>query len=501
MRIERATGGARNTPYSADEFAEFARQQHCLPEELLHRLVIQYGPSFFAFVNGNYTAAVEQGVAEFLLDALSAGEPLGVDLFRTTMQGAIKLRTSAELVQDYGVVAEDMVVSLYAPQSSYDVENKRFIWAASPIRRHLQPERVLEVEHYLESIGSEALLDWLAFVPRLDRPSKALYLWGDPDVGKSFLALCLSRLWSDAGASTGHDLVDDFNSSITRCPLIFMDEQLPVEFRGRRGTERLRHEIQAITRPYHAKFRSKVQVQGALRFMFAANHPHMVETDDTLTSADAEGVRQRIEVVHVPTAAKQYLRSLGRERTERWLSDDLFAKHVLYLRDTRELPPLGRFGPERVLDDVSYEAKLVYDNLRFSGVGGQLLLWVYKALSGDVPPPPGALVWGRAQDREVPVVLLNFELVEQYWQLVLGNQTKIPSRQNLRAAFDTLSIGRARVYVGHKRRRYHVINGDAFNDWLRINEADYDALVDRTSAMVQKGTIDFVLESTEGQVQ
>ena len=499
QRIARAFRGARNTPYSREEFGEFARHQGLTPDVLMHQLIVQVGPSYFAFLGengGTYCNPIEHGIEEYLCDALAATVPLGVAMTRTTRTGETKIRPVKDLVRDYGVVADGMVVSLSATCSYYDTENKTFVYATSPLRRKLIPERSLEVEGYLATIGSESALDWLAFAPRLDRPAKALYLWGAPGVGKSFLALCLSRLWSESGPSTGGELVDSFNDSVARCPAVFMDETLCADFRGRRGTEMLRNEIQSTNRPYKAKFRKCSQMLGALRFILAANHPNMIETSDTLTAEDAEGIKHRLLVVYMPEAAGAYLRALGRERTDRWLSDDLFAKHILYLRDTRELPPLGRFGPERNEAPTAHTQQ-VFDNIRLSGEGGQLLLWFYKALIGDAPPPPGAILWGKEKysDSEAPSALLNLEMVEQYWQMVLGTHVRPPTRHNMKAAFKLLRRGTTRLQMGDKKRRYHVLDLTAFRDWLSNNEGDIDVLHEKIVALIARGLHEFTMST------
>lgn len=482
----------RSAPYTTDEFHEFARQHRCTFEQLRSQLVVQVGKSYHAFLGGTYSPPIEAGVEEYILDALSAAEPLGVELWRMTRTGDPQLRPVADLVRDYGVVSEHLVVSLHDAISRYDRATKSFVHAVRPMRR-LTAERSLEVEGYLDAIGSEHLLDWLAFVTQIDRPAKALYLWGAPDTGKSFLAMNLSRLWSEAGPSTGHDLFADFNDSLTRCPLVFLDEQMPPDFRGRRGTEMFRYQVQATVRPYHAKFKSKAQLLGSLRFVLAANHPNMIETDSTLTTHDAEGIRQRLEVVHVPESAKRYLQSLGRERTERWLTDDLFAKHCLWLRDTRDLPAIGRFGPERG-GDLSREQRDVFDSLRFSGGIGNVYQWLYRCLIGDTNLPGKPVQLVRLEGDTYASIGVNLEAVEQYWELVVGKQVKAPTRETVKTAFRAMRRGTARVYVGGRQVRYQILDLGMFHEWMASNECDVGLVEHKLGRMAQGEIFDAALQ-------
>lgn len=496
-RIASAFRGNRSAPYTSDELQEYARQHRCTLADLRKRFVIAYGPSHYYFLGGTYTAPAEHDPELVGKDALAALQPFGVECYRTGRDGAVRLKTSKELCHDYGTVADNLVVDFTASHSFFDEDASTFHQAACPIRPSVKPERVPEIEAWLQTIGSETLLDWLAFLPNLSHPAKALYLWGDPHTGKSFLPMLCSRLWTTVGPTVGENLLADFNDSVARCPLIFCDEQLPVDFRGRRGTERLRKEIQAMSRPYNAKHKKTATMFGALRFVVAGNHPDLIETDDTLTTADVEGIRQRLDVVKMPLASKDYLLRLGRARTDRWLSDDLFAKHILYLRDTRDLPTIGRFGPERA---PSEDAQRVHTSLRFSGFLDYLMRWFYLAVTGDMPPPPGAIVW--AQDRATgrPGMLVNVDAVAASWNMILGNSVPSAAKSSvLMKAVEAVRLGTTRAMTPNRqRRRFHVIDLDAMDAWMGKASVDKEFFAERVGAVMTKGVQQFVLDGADG---
>jgi hypothetical protein len=500
QRISSAFRGTRVTPYTADELQEYARQHRCTLPELRKRLVITYGPTHYYFLGGTYTSPVEHDPELLGKDALAALAPFGVECYRVTRTGELKLKTAKELAHDYGTVAEALVVDFTTSFSYFDEDAGTFHQAACPVRPTVKPERIPEIEEWLNSIGSETLLDWLAYLPHLGSPAKALYLWGPPHTGKSFLPALASRLWTTAGATKGETLLADFNDAAARCPLIFCDEQLPVDFRGRRGTERLRQEIQAVARPYTAKHRKTATMHGALRFVIAGNHSDLIETDDTLTQDDLEGIKQRLEVIYMPLASRNYLVQLGRARTERWITDDLFAKHILYLRDTRDLPNIGRFGPERAPSEA---AQKVHVQLRFSGFTDYLMLWIYLSIVGDMPPPPGSVLWARNSDTNGIGLLVNLEQVRASWSLVLGNQVPSASKSAvLLKAMQSIRVGVARARMPNRqRRRFHVIDIEALDQWMRKAEMDREFFAEKVAAVVEKGVQDFSLEVEENEAE
>lgn len=496
-RIASAFRGQRTAPYTADELQEYARQHRCTMPDLRKRLVIAYGPSHYYFLGGTYTAPAEHDPELVGKDALAAMQPFGIECYRTSRDGSVKLKTSKELCHDYGTVSDNLVVDFTASHSFFDEDSSTFHQAACPIRPTVKPERVPEIESWLNTIGSETLLDWLAFLPNLSNPAKALYLWGPPNTGKSFLPMLCSRLWTTVGPTVGENLLSDFNDAVARCPLVFCDEQLPVDFRGRRGTERFRKEIQAMSRPYNAKHKKTATMIGALRFVIAGNHPDLIETDDTLTMADVEGIRQRLDVVRMPEESKVYLTWLGRARTDRWLSDDLFAKHVLYLRDTRDLPNVGRFGPER---PPSEDAQRVHTALRFSGFLDHFMRWLYLAVTGDMPPPPGAVVWGANRQTGKLGMLVNMDAVAASWTMLLGNSVPSASKSAvLLKAVEAVRLGTTRATTPNRqRRRFHVIDLDAMDSWMEKSSVDKEFFAERVGLIVDRGMQQFVLDGADG---
>lgn len=499
-RIFDAFSGKRSTPYSVDEMHEYAREHRCTVEELRRRLIVQVGHDYSFFLGGSYTPLIGHNPEVMAWRALAALEPFGIEVKRITPKGEAKFKDMKTLVEQYGDIAYEHIVDLSRASSTFQSDSKTMVFAGCPIRPNLRPERSMLVEKFLETFRSDALLDWLAFAPRLDHACRALYMWGPPDTGKSFLAKCLARLWTTGAPTTGEDLVASFNSAIAKCPLVFCDERLPDELRGREGTERFRYEIQATDRPLNAKFQHRASLKGSLRFILAANHGHMIEANDTLTTDDVEGIRQRLEVIRIKDEKpRDFLHSLNYEVVKGWIEDDVFAKHVLWLRDTRQLT-LDRFGPVQAQE--SEDNKQMHGVIRFSGITGRVLELLYKGLVNSILPPETCLIARGKDEQGVDIpgisILLNMDQAEDYWQIILGASARTPSRFHLQRAAKALRLGTTRIRTPqNKRLRYHVLDISLFDQWLELNGADKEAVVERFQHLMDKKDISFILHKDD----
>ncbi len=493
-RIAIGTGG-RNTPFTQEEIIAFAAQQRCTVEELKHRLVLGFGPSYFFFRgDGGYSPPVEHAVAVYASTALAGFEPWGIETYVGEGEDR-KLRAAEEIVDHYGTVADIVRYSFIEQRSHYDATTRTLVQAAAPLRP-VRAERIPEVEEYLSlALAQDALLDWLAFAPRLDRAARILYLKGAPDTGKSFFAHCISRLWSTNGPTTGEMLFGDFNEA-AKNPCVLCDEILPPELRGRRGTELLRRITAALTHEIRAKFRRSVPLDGAFRWIFCANNLRLIETDDTLTPDDVEGIRQRVDVVELTEAAGKFLRSLGYERTKRWIEDDLVVKHVLWLSETRELPPLGRFGPEqRERRDVMQTTQLwsaqseVFASARFGGTAGSVMEWIYNDVTRFSSQH---LKWGRNGATTDLFMLVSLDELIQQWEMVLGLNAKRPTRPKL---LEGLKAARtALVRSADDSKRYHAVDISALEEWARLVDVDLHDLAAKVRSAQEKKVVHFYRE-------
>lgn len=509
-RILEGTAGKRSTPYTQEEFHGFADQQRCTPAELRRRLVVQVGPSLYFFRGeSGYSQSVEQGQPAYASTALAAfeGDAVGVQCYVAgeTDVSERKLKTAEQLVDQYGVAGDGVVYSFVEQRSRYDAPRRVLIKAAASLRR-ITPERILEVERYFELIpDKEIVLDWLAWLPRLDRAARCLYLVGPKDCGKSFLPLCFSRLWNEVAPTKGDMLfLQTGNDAILKNPLVHCDERMPNELRGRRGTERFRDEIASLRRQLNPKNKKFVDLEGGVRWVISANHPHLIEVNETLSKNDVDALWDRIDVIDVPPPTVTYLRYLGYERTRKWFEDDLVAKHILWLAETRDLGACGRFGPAKraptvaarnygpSVDGGASSALEVEGQMRYGGFTGQLVEWLYN----DVMRCGSShFRWGVNGTAELHA-LINVDDVLQQWEAVMGLSSRRPSRPQMIAALKALSKDRVRDMAD--RRRFHALSIDTLEEWARINEVDLEEIGQKVRDAVAKRLAHFYRETGPG---
>lgn len=468
MRIEKAMPGRRH-PYTVDEFAEYARQQGCSVDELRKRLIVTKGPSFFFFNQGGYTDGYEHNVNVLASQYLAAAEPLGVDCFKPAKkEGDPPVPKSMdELMHDYGVVADEIQIDLAATRSGYvhSSVRKTLALATTPLR--VVPEYSEEVDRYLRIIGRRDLVDWLSWVPNLSSPLRLLYLWGPKDAGKTMFPSAVSRLWSTSGPAAGSELFGNFNESVVRCPLVFMDEKLPDAFRGDNGTNAFRDEIQLRVRPLTGKFKATKQLVGCLRFVLSANSPDLMRSSATHTKDDAAAVAERLLLVHLPPAAVQYLAWIGHERlADAWVGRDLFAKHVMWLREHHEVARVGRFGP--VPQEDTAESRQAALMLRFAGDTTRVLDFLYQSFQQG---QTDVLDVCRTPMGERHIVVDPDELTNS-WGLTRGAD-RVP--RDLSKALDAISVGRAdAIDVKGTERMVFVLDEDLMHQWMLLQRKDVD---------------------------
>lgn len=333
-KIAEATAGARTAPYTTAEI-EVEGQPG-----LATRWVLQKAKAFWFYVLGSgyvgpFTADEATRAAHTYL-APATG--VGVRLTELTDAGRTRHRTIQELVQDYGQIAVHVTYDMNAQKAAWDVKTATLTVAPSP-RRVIAPAFHPEVDLWLRMLGGEAypyLEQWIAYSTRIDKPCVALFLEGPPHAGKGLLAQGLSRLWTTSGPSPMTELFSAFNAGVMHCPLVFADETMPRQLRGR--TAELREIIQSTQRQLNAKFMPLATLAGAFRVLIAANNRNVLEGEDVLTQADIAAIAGRILHVVVPGNETDWVAFFKAHPSTDWVYGDKIAGHALYLAGHVEVP-------------------------------------------------------------------------------------------------------------------------------------------------------------------
>lgn len=455
-------------PYSEEELDSFAAAQRCSREALDKRWVIQKGTAFFVLGPGGvYKTPLTRDELAVALPHDLALAP--VSFVTQRADGGMRKKKIEEVLADHCTVARGLITDLALDRSYFDPATETFHEAACPLR-HIAPAHDPVIQEWLERMGGserEKLLDWVATITLLDKQSAALYLSGPPGTGKTLLVSGLARLWTQGGPSELAQVLANFNSCLTECPLVFADEHLPSGFRGQRTSAELRQLIGSNDRALSRKYLPTSIIKGCIRLVLAANNERMLAFNEDMGAHDLAAVSERF--LHVDTVrAAGFLAKLGgRAATEHWVDQDLIAAHALWLRDNRKVAPTpdGRFV-------VQGTATRVHRQLATQGRSAELVVeWLARFLDAN-----------QAQK--------NFVLVNK--QALLGNGELLVNTLAITDTWDafiksskllsTAAIGRALANLSKEQRRvgasrFHVINVDLVYDWAEANQVgDTDAM-------------------------
>ncbi len=193
LRAFRTIKVSRATPYSTEELEDF-HKQFSYEGEADKSWIVRHGDTFYFRILDRY-------VGPFAKDAWNAAEillsPSDCELYEFTKNG-LRPKTLTQLVSEYGVVAQGVVLDMTA-QKSYFAHDTFTMYEAPCPRRDIEPKFHQNVDTLLLHICSgdprdhRRLNDWLASVIHLDMPTAALMLFGAAQTGKSLLGTAHSH--------------------------------------------------------------------------------------------------------------------------------------------------------------------------------------------------------------------------------------------------------------------------------------------------------------------
>lgn len=452
-------------PYTDKELEKIAKDHRCTVEDLSRRWIIQHGTAFYVLCpGGRYKRPLLERELDVSLPRDLAPAP--VEFYRYGAKGQPVKKSVSDILADHATVARQLRVDLTLQHSYYDAATETFHEAACPLRL-ITPKFDPVIQEWLERLGGserDRLLDWVATVTRLDMQTAALYLSGPPGTGKTLLATGLARLWSsEDGPSELEHVLANFNDCLTRCPLVFADEHLPTSrYRGQHSSAELRRLVGSNTRTLSRKFLPTASLNGALRFVLAANNEKLLAFDEDLSVHDLEAVAGRF--LHIDTSrAAGYLAGIGgRQATDGWVDGDKIAAHALWLRDNRKvaMSPDGRFL-------VQGSATRMHRLLATKGRTAALVVeWLAKFL--DAPPAVRHLI----VSKKVAIVgngelLVNTNALTEFWDLFVKSDST-PNTTRLGSALGNLAIEQRPRRVGSVR--FHAINLPLVYDWAEANQ-------------------------------
>jgi hypothetical protein len=204
-----------------------------------------------------------------------------------------------------------------------------------------------QIAEWLELFGGEhrdALLDWLATLGELSRPTAALCVMGLSGAGKDLLIDGLSAIWD--GQRTAFDrTLGQFNKELLASPLVVANEGIRAP-RGYTGNavDALKELISNTSRQVELKYAHPTRLLGANRVIMATNNTGSFKFDRQLTDSDIQALDERVLLVRPTEGARRFLEALGgREATDAWVAGGGLPRHVQWLQETRQVAKGLRF--------------------------------------------------------------------------------------------------------------------------------------------------------------
>jgi len=314
-------------------------------------LIIQKGRSYYIYVSTDERYA-GPFIKEEILPAVR--DYFNFDITYHNDKGEVKKMQVPMLLEKYGTIAEKIQGSLSLRVSKYDRKENTFMIATTPLRK-LEPRFDEQIDTWLRLMAvdkedTEQILDYVAGVSQLHRPCAALHLMGPPGTGKSVFINGLSKLWTTGGATPYRMAVGaQFNESIARCPLIELSEGMEKDLFHHGTSSAFRDLIGSQEVTINPKGFAPYSVVGCARVVVASNDYEILRDitgSRELSNDSLEAVAERLAIVPVGLPARDYMDALKAKdphTIDRWLQNDLLARHALHLRDSRKLSADARF--------------------------------------------------------------------------------------------------------------------------------------------------------------
>ena len=210
-----------------------------------------------------------------------------------------------------------------------------------PHEAHHDPE----IEEWLDALAGDDVLGlraWLGSAHLLGEPTAAVYLQGDPSVGKGLFINALRTLWADlqdAGPAVVRfgEVMGRFNAGLEQSPIVLLNEHIKHPGQPPKDeavTARFRDFVGNFEHRVEAKNQSLREVRGCPRLVITANDERALPLGGVESEQALSAIIERLRHFDVdPEAAEVIKRAGGVRGVERWVEGRAFARHVAHLRN------------------------------------------------------------------------------------------------------------------------------------------------------------------------
>jgi hypothetical protein len=394
-------------------------------EEAQQYTIVDAGPEFFVWDEERREYSTGYIRQHQLLGALSRHAP---SISQPHASASVE-----EIMRDLSVVADKVVYSYNEPTARYDRKSYKFMIPAGKRDRQLRPRYRADVAEWLQALfgphadNIDRGLSWMAAVPMLDRPVCALYVHGDPSIGKGMLALGIARLWSEEMQTTNYKVLSkDFNHELIEAPLIYADESVH-QARGVENDSSVFRQIVGNTAlPINIKFRAPATLLGYPRLLITANNADALNIREELDASDIEAIQLRVGYIRASADAIDVLHRLAADggyesaadMTKGWVQGGAIAEHMLWLSENYTFKPGHRMLVE------GWESEFTRSLATAAGSSGALAETIALAIVHNPVGLNDAVRWFGG------TVYCNANLIAKAWPSITGIKNDRPPTSN-----------------------------------------------------------------------
>lgn len=474
-KISQASSGKRQVSYREEEVINWGIAPTL--QEMSHLWALQKSSAYFTLVEGSFNGPYtkDEAFVAFHRD-LQAATDVGVELEVMT-KTAIKRKSREDIVADHGTILNDVEYSYLVSKSVYSTERNTLTIASAP-RSKLTPEFHSGVSQYLEVLGKDnhtRLLTWLAALPDLSRPLPILALIGAKGAAKSGLPHGLSMIWERGIPTSMEVAMSRFNAEMRFCPLLFADESLPSDNRGRPRTRELRRMVQERKREIEVKFLPKMTLVGCTRSIVSANSLSIIEGEDHLNDNDVEAIGERFLYIDVTKDVPEFVSKIGHLEFSSWITSGAVARHALWLQKNHKIEETN----DRFLI-AGGSSRIAHTMATGTALGAAVAEWVYNFLldpnklynhhtmGGDVK-----YEWVFARNGDL---FLSASTISEHYD-VYGKGLSRPSMRNVARGLDSITT---REYfneslpISGKRTKFRKVLPEALEQWALNSGLDFN---------------------------
>ena len=450
--------GFPREPYTIDEWEKLAKKLG-LPtgDKLTRNVMINCGSSDYYVLSPKGWKGPDRGDGVLLrMKQVSAAAPW----VQTKTENG-KLLTVAALKESYcTAVVSEIQYSTHYESSFLDGE---VLTVSAPDHREIKPQRSRAVESWLASLTTNEalpyLLDWLATCLKFDQPAPMLYLQGEAERGKSFLAYALADYFY-CGPTPSSIAFGSYNDDIRKNPFVLLDEELPKDSRGNEMLDRLKDLVTSRQMPLNQKYGKITKLEGAIRLIFCSNPNKLLTRQAVTFEQDVKALADRL--THIPVVPGPVL---PQRDANLWIKDKTLLKHVKWLEQERPVEQgrlICRSNGYQTAEAVAITSPWVSHVLRFITESVENK----KDTHGAIKIENGK-------------VLVNGRLLNKFTQTSFGRSSFPDERALATAVFPRIAhayekeIDNRRLYKG-RQYRYRVIKEEAIIAWLSLMDRDVE---------------------------